>query len=151
MLSAANVEAATVVCIVSPLVLHLCCCIALHALMHAGFVRGILESNSLDSTTLTLRNLFRKEFEHVAAKGSVPLALWRVLELMDELWDHSVQEVEGCNSLIKIAGTRCPNISIELLSARVGLKKATHVHYKVPRGFCQESGPENSGLSGVGS
>ena len=94
----------------------------------------------MDSTTLTLRDLFRKEFEHVAAKGSVPLALWRVLELMDELWDHSVQEVEGCNSLIKIAGTRCPNISIELLSAGVGLKKATHVHYKVPR-F----------LSGVGS
>ena len=127
MLSAANVEAAAVECSVLHIVVHVCCCIVFHAILHAGFGRDILASTSLDSTTLALRNLFPEEFRHVATIGSVPLALWRVLSLMDLLWDHSVQEVEGCNSLIKIAGNRCPNISIELLSARVGLKKASRL------------------------
>ena len=92
-------------CIVSPLVLYLCCCIVLHALMHAGFVRGILESNSLNSTTITLRDLFRREFEHVAATGSVPLAFWRVLELMDKLWDHSAP----ANSDVRRILNPCPS------------------------------------------
>ena len=34
------------------------------------------------------------------------------------------QDVEGLNSLIKFMGSRAPRISLELLSARISLKKA---------------------------
>jgi hypothetical protein len=35
-----------------------------------------------------------------------------------------VQELEGVNSLVRVANTRCPNIGLPLLNARVALKKA---------------------------
>ena len=93
--------------------------------MLAGLAREVLDSQTLDSTTLALRTLFYPEFQAVAVAGCLPRPLYMVLHMMDVLLDHSVQEIEGCNNLIKLQGTRAPNISLELLSARVGLKKAT--------------------------
>ena len=87
--------------------------------------RQVIDHDKLDGTTLSLRILFAPEFQTVAVTGRLPRPLYLVIHLIDVLLDHSVQEIEGCNNVIKLAGTRSPNISLELLSARMGLKKAS--------------------------
>ena len=100
-------------------------CVMLCTFTFASIAREVLDSETHDATTLSLRTLFYPEFQAAAVAGCLPRALYLVLHMLDVLLDHSVQVIEGCNNLIKLAGTRSPNISLELLSARIGLKKAT--------------------------
>ena len=97
--------------------------------MLAGIGREVLDSQALDATTLSLRTLFHAEFQAVAVNGCLPRPLHLALHMLDVLLEHSVQEIEGCNNLIKLAGARSPNMSLELLSARIGIKKATQQLY----------------------
>eukprot|EP00969_Alexandrium_andersonii_P352151 15437039-Alexandrium_andersonii.AAC.1 len=66
---------------------------------------------------------------------------------------HSVgdtQEVEGVNSLIRIQGKRSPNISLELLSARVGMKKALGISAQTSKRSAKAALAQAASLADVG-
>ena len=54
--------------------------------------------------------------------------LWALLEGMSRLLRAETQAVEGINSMIRIMDKRSPNISLELLSSRLVIKKALDLH-----------------------
>ena len=63
---------------------------------------------------------FQNAAELPSPSGSL---LWSIVSLMQRFLYAETQAIEGLNSLVKLIGKRCPNISLELLSSRLSLKK----------------------------
>ena len=81
-------------------------------------------TDAMDATTLKIAFLYRDMLNAMCESGLLPDALSDLLLILDESAKVSVQEVEGINSMIGEIAHRAPNISLELLSARITLKKA---------------------------
>ncbi len=78
---------------------------------------------ALDISSLKLRIILKDDLEFAAMYGVCGVTLWSVAMCLRESLQGDVQVCEGYNSLVKISSTRCRNISLPLLAARVGLKK----------------------------
>ena len=89
-----------------------------------------LESHKLDVSTQKIKALCDKELRHMKEHGvfpEVPCAsgsfLYAFLKGMARM-PADTQAIEGINSVIKLVGRRCPNISLELLSSRLAVRRA---------------------------
>ena len=88
---------------------------------------GILNSDegTLHITTLKLKIVFLEELQSCAVgDGKLSMVLWAPLRLIALKFTGTSQAMEGINSLVKSACKRCPNISLPLLDARIGVKRA---------------------------
>ena len=90
-------------------------------------LRGGLPSertDNMDATTLKIAYLYKDLLLVALDHGLLPAELAELLVVIDESAKVSVQEVEGINSMVGEIARRAPHISLELLSARITLKKA---------------------------
>lgn len=83
--------------------------------------------SSVDSNAKKMLTIFNAELNVAADEGICAPKLWIVLAAIRRKLQASVRRVESLNSLITVQGDRSPNITLELLSARVGLKVALEV------------------------
>ncbi len=73
---------------------------------------------------MKFRAIFQWEFEGiVATKGKCPQQLYDAMLDVATMWCPDTQEIEGTNNIVKSVGKASPNISWELMSARVMAKK----------------------------
>ena len=93
--------------------------------------KEMLEATVLESNARKLRTLCRDELEHLAQEGRFDLTatrqgskLYAIVSTMAELLKGDTQLVESINSIVRLIGTRCPNIDLETMSARITTKKA---------------------------
>ena len=70
-----------------------------------------------------LRRLFARELTVAAELGTLDPTLFTLLMDVSLVWPLDTQELEGCNSVIKYVVELSPNISWQLLSSRITLKK----------------------------
>ena len=89
----------------------------------AGELLG-LQAEQLEPSTRKLRMLCDKELRHMAEQGTFSDVtsesgsfLYAFLKSLARMQPVDTQAIEGINSVIKLVGRRCPNISLELLSA----------------------------------
>ena len=90
-------------------------------------LRGGLPSertDSMDATTIKIAHLYKEFLLQVAETGLLQPEFAELLVIIDESAKVSVQEVEGINSMVGEFARRAPHITLELLSARITLKKA---------------------------
>ena len=80
--------------------------------------------DDLDISTLKIKILYIAEIRFSAATGTCEGRLFSVGMQFRTFVLVTVKDAEGYNSLIKIQSTRCPNIGLLLLAARVNNKKA---------------------------
>ena len=78
----------------------------------------------LDITVSTIKHLCEEDFKRAAKDGSIGARLCILLRAIRTHAKVDTQAIEGTNRLVTLIGDRTPNISIDLLSARVALKKA---------------------------
>ncbi|CAE7193638.1 unnamed protein product [Symbiodinium natans] len=94
----------------------------------------ILASQNLDHATQRVRKLCARELQHMAQTGMFMRSgtsdaskhgsiLWTIVQMMARLYYAETQSIEGLNSIVKLLGRRCPNISLELLSSRLTIKR----------------------------
>ena len=90
-----------------------------------------LQSEQLDPSTRKIRILCDRELRHMAKHGTFSDVtsesgsfLYAFLKSLARMQPVDTQAIEGINSVIKLVGRRCPNISLELLSARLAIKRA---------------------------
>ena len=97
----------------------------------AGVASEVLELDpmALDPATMNMRSLCKTELAFISntgtfmkrqASGSL---LWSMLAIMARLLYAETQSIEGLNSVVKLLGRRAPNISLELLSSRLTIKR----------------------------
>ena len=79
--------------------------------------------DALHGTVLKLKEMFPASLAVVAAGDDVPASLFVCLRLIVFWYWGDSQEMEGVNSLLKMAVSRSPTISLPLLCARVALRK----------------------------
>ena len=77
-----------------------------------------------EQTTRKIWNQFECDLKRSSETGLCTRRLYAVIRAIAHLAQGDTQEVEGTNSLVKIMGERCPNISLELLSSRICMRKA---------------------------
>ncbi len=82
---------------------------------------GMLEH--LDTNAKKIVTLFRHELEHVKDTGCCPKQLWFQIYNLSKTYSPRTDTVEGVNSFVKLQGTKSPNISLELLSSRLTIKR----------------------------
>ncbi|CAE7248261.1 unnamed protein product [Symbiodinium sp. CCMP2456] len=89
------------------------------------------QAEQLDPSTRKLRILCDRELRHMAENGTFSDVtsesgsfLYAFLKSLARMQPVDTQAIEGINSVIKLVGRRCPNISLELLSARLAIKRA---------------------------
>ena len=93
---------------------------------YSGVAREILESDTglLELNTQKLRNSYEAELQTCVRHGTCETRLWLLLSTWRRHAAGHTKAIEGTNSMIKQQGIRAPSISLELLNARIGLKKA---------------------------
>ena len=97
----------------------------------AGVAAEMLRMDALDRGTKAIKHLCKSEFGDMAQSGMFKKdvtsphgsLLWSILQMFARLLYAETQAVEGLNSLVKLQGRRCPNISLELLSSRLTIKR----------------------------
>ena len=97
--------------------------------MLAGVAEEVLQLTSCDHATAAIRSLCRSELIALSRSGvfdrkreSGGSLLWAILTMIARHFYVETQSVEGLNSIVKLIGRRCPNISLELLSSRLTIK-----------------------------
>ena len=91
----------------------------------------MLQVKSLDPATNAIRNLCKAELVKISETGafsrqadtSSGSLLWAMLSMISRHLHVETQSIEGLNSIVKLLGRRCPNISLELLSSRLTIKR----------------------------
>lgn len=78
---------------------------------------------NIDLQTRKIRTILKDELNVAKTSGKCPQKLYAVVFAIGQKMFSDVQEMEGLNSLVKLIGNRAPNISLELLSSRISLKK----------------------------
>lgn len=131
----------------------------------AGQVLGA-NSDHLEPTTRKIRDLCKDELRHCFESGifekeskspSGPL-LFCLIKSIALLMPSDTQVIEGMNSIVKLIGRRCPNITLELLSGRLVVKRflsgassdgsvGCRRKYSSIKGFAEEAVKELSQLS----
>eukprot|EP00972_Heterocapsa_arctica_P049257 7250164-Heterocapsa_arctica.AAC.1 len=86
-----------------------------------------IEEDKLEVNTRKLCILFKDEFEQAARDGTTGENLYAVAETISHFLQGHVQRNEGVNSSIKRLITRCPHISLPLLSGRIAVATALGV------------------------
>ena len=76
----------------------------------------------LEVNTRKIRLLFTEDLKAAAASGILGAKLDALLRMVRRLWKADVRENERINKMVTLQGERCPNASLELLSARIQLK-----------------------------
>lgn len=82
------------------------------------------DSSQLEVNTRKLLKRFQDDFQEAAKTGLCGEKLFATLRAAASLLRGDVQEIESLNSLVKLQCRRCPNLSLELLSARICIKKS---------------------------
>ena len=91
----------------------------------------MLQVKSLDPATTAIRDLCKSELVNISQTGafsrqadtSSGSLLWAMLAMLSRYLHVETQSIEGLNSIVKLLGRRCPNISLELLSSRLTIKR----------------------------
>ncbi|CAE7487703.1 unnamed protein product [Symbiodinium natans] len=90
-----------------------------------------IDPNQLDPSTRKLRVICEREVQHMKEHGvfpNVPCAsgsfMFAFLKGLAKMQPVDTQAIEGINSVIKLVGRRCPNISLELMSARLAVRRS---------------------------
>ena len=90
-----------------------------------------LDSCQLDASTQKIRRLCERELHHLKDNGVFPDVasqsgsfLYALLKGLAKMVPADTQAIEGINSVIKLVGRRCPNISLELLSSRLTVRRS---------------------------
>ena len=94
-----------------------------------GVAEEVLQLETLDPATQSLKNLCKPEFAHLSRTGAFERSpqsphgrlLWSVV--MARFYYAETQAIEGLNSIVKLLGRRCPSITLELLSSRLAIKR----------------------------
>ncbi len=81
-----------------------------------------LKSNS-DDVAFKIKHFFANDLRSVAEDGTCPNNLFKALLLYRAGLPIDMQEVEGCNSIIKVMSQRAPYMKLPLASVRLSLKK----------------------------
>lgn len=76
----------------------------------------------LDINTLKIRNMFSADLEIAKKTGKLGVKLFATLKATRRLWKADVRENERLNKQLKLFTERAPNSSLDLISARLGLK-----------------------------
>jgi len=94
-----------------------------------GVAREILDLDIglLEVNTQKVRISFEAELRTCVEDGTCETRLWLLLSTWRRQAVGHTKAIEGTNSMIKQQGNRAPSISLELLNARIGLKKALQV------------------------
>ena len=103
-----------------------------------GIAREIISMPDADAATRKIRDLCGLELQYMVQHGTFPKncpspsgsLLWSLLQSMKHFLYADTQCIEGLNSMIKIIGKRSPNISLELLSSRLTIKRALRLHQR---------------------
>ena len=77
----------------------------------------------LEANALKVRNLCPHDLQQAKETGTCGLKLYSISKTIAYKAIANIEELEGLNNLIKLQGTRAPNISLELLDARMCTKK----------------------------
>ena len=80
------------------------------------------DEGTLDPTSLKVKRLFSEDLSMAVSDGTLGLKLYTILRGARRVFKQDVQENEHVNSIIKILCKRSPNLTLALLSARIGLK-----------------------------
>ena len=90
-----------------------------------------LGTSQLDASTLKIRTMCERELIHMRDHGVFPDVpcvsgsfLFAFLKGLAKMLPADTQAIEGINSVIKLVGRRCPNISLELLSSRLVIRRS---------------------------
>jgi hypothetical protein len=89
----------------------------------------MLDNDDLDADMAAskIKHRFPDELQDAAQCGKLQADLWEFLNhLCTHSWAIDVHEQEGCNSMLKRMGSIAPGIQVELLSARLCIKKYLH-------------------------
>ena len=77
---------------------------------------------NLDPFSCKIKEIFSTDITEAVTSGRCGLRLWVTLRGLRTIAKADVRENERINKMIKLIGQRSPNCSLDLLSARVGLK-----------------------------
>ena len=66
----------------------------------------------------------KDDIEEAASLGVCGLKLITISKVIRERMTSNTQEIEGVNSIIRLISERCRNVGLDLLDARVRVKKA---------------------------
>ena len=97
----------------------------------AGVAEEVLGLDRTDPSTRAIKRLCVSELKAIAESGTFKKSdasspngslLWSILIMISKFMYAETQAVEGLNSIVKLLGRRCPNISLELLSSRLTIK-----------------------------
>lgn len=78
--------------------------------------------NLLDVNSLKIRNIFKADLELARKSGKLGLRLFITIKSMRRVWKAEIRENERLNKQLKLTVERSPNSSLDLISARLGLK-----------------------------
>ncbi|CAE7270658.1 unnamed protein product [Symbiodinium sp. CCMP2592] len=99
-----------------------------------------LDAHQLDSATRKIRELCCRELQHLRITGVFPDVsspsgsfLYAFLKGLARMLPADTQAIEGINSLIKLMGRRAPNISLELMSSRLAIRRALSEDHSMAR------------------
>jgi hypothetical protein len=95
-------------------------------LVGGGLGAHLLETadEDLESCARKVKRLFLDDVTVVRDTGTCPDDLWLLFRTVGLIFKADVQELEGVNSMIKGINSRCPNLTLPLLDARIKIKKA---------------------------
>ena len=95
-----------------------------------GVAAELLGLTTVDPATDSVRTLCKEELRYLSKHGTFPKSrdssgslLWAVVSSMSQFFYGETQSIEGLNSIVKLLGRRAPNISLELLSSRLTIKR----------------------------
>ena len=95
-----------------------------------GVAAELLGLTTVDPATDSVRTLCKEELRYLSKHGTFPKSrdssgslLWAVVSSMSQIFYGETQSIEGLNSIVKLLGRRAPNISLELLSSRLTIKR----------------------------
>jgi hypothetical protein len=106
---------------------HEHCYIILHAprISYSGIADEVLSGKTVEVNTLKLRAFCESELQQIKSSGKLDPGgfLHAALRSLALLFKVDVQQIESINSLIRLLSTRCRSITLELLWARITIKK----------------------------
>ncbi|CAE7209979.1 unnamed protein product, partial [Symbiodinium sp. CCMP2456] len=99
-----------------------------------------LDAHELDSATRKIKELCCRELQHMRITGVFPDVsspsgsfLYAFLKGLARLLPADTQAIEGINSCIKLMGRRAPNMSLELMSSRLAIRRALSEDHSMAR------------------
>ena len=99
-----------------------------------------LDAHQLDAATRKIRELCCRELQHLRITGVFPDVsspsgsfLYAFLKGLARMLPADTQAIEGINSLIKLMGRRAPNMSLELMSSRLAIRRALSEDHSMAR------------------